>query len=110
MRGTNQHQQNILDGCRQILIDLSDDGVEFECRCMVADFRQTCDDVVEVSIGNMVDPFDPRKYIGIFEHLNSFLEDEGYTYWPAGTVYNDFDSRMKGFEGNHLFIRMKWVN
>lgn len=91
---TYENYSDIESECNYILIDLIDDGIEIDII--------TRENIIKFDFHGK---FIPYKYIETFDHLNSFLESEGYRYFSNGTFYETYEQRRKSFEdGNRLSL------
>ena len=75
-----------------ILIEISDEGINVNIR--------EGSEMLEITLGDYKKSFSLDRFIEILEHLNSFLEDNGYvynqSYWKSfGNLIDDLKKGRK---------------
>jgi hypothetical protein len=71
-----------------ILMEISDEGIDVNIR--------ERSEMLEITLGDYKKSFSLDKFIEILEHLNSFLEDNGYVYsQPYWHKFNNLIDNLK---------------
>jgi hypothetical protein len=123
--------EDIIEDCRSILLDLSDDDVkskiEYTTPTDATGYRylfgnqdrlDRIEGVIQLTIGDYTKgrAFDPGYYVEVLEHLNSYLNSNGYYYYSNGTNYSTWEekiesiNRFKGTSSGKLTLMdIYWV-
>jgi hypothetical protein len=105
---------DILENIEDIFMDMSDDGVEVnistsdKTRMHFITKPSIKSDIIEIVL---VGKFKPIDYIESFDHLDSYLESEGYRYFADGTYHHTYNARRESFcEGRLLsLLQIKYI-
>lgn len=103
--------EDIIEDCKSILLDLSDDDVKYSIEYQ-GYTRDKIEGVILLHIGDYTRgrAFDPGYYVEVLEHLNSYLNSNGYYYYSNGTNYSTWEekiesiNRFKGTSSGKLTI------
>jgi hypothetical protein len=99
----NHTDDELVYECRQILADVSDDGVTVNIEHKYKHPFLS----ITVTLGNR--KFDPEKYIDSFEHLNSYLNSKRYRYDSNGTAYTTWGKKINSFKEGNVLLLMQSV-
>jgi len=122
----NLSSEDIIDDCKHILLDMSDDYVKFDIKYQGHTKHlfghqgrlDKIEGVILLHIGDYTKgrAFDPGYYIETLEQLNSYLNSNGYNYFSNGTNYSTWKEKMdsierfKGTSGGKLTLMdIYWV-
>lgn len=92
----------IVSYLEDVLIDMTDDRLSVNIKqpsFTVRDREGNKNDLIEISISGK---FNPTKYINSFDHLNSYLESQGYTFYSNGTMYDNYLQKRNSISENRL--------
>jgi len=96
--------EDIIDDCKQILLDMSDDYVKFDINNDKLKYLWGSPkkplDAINLTIGDYPNgkSFDPGNYIDVIEQLNSYLNSNGYKYFSNGTHYTTWEEKIESIE------------
>lgn len=96
----NHFQSNINSEIEDIFFDMINyDRVKIEVNFKRNGLFVRNKDIINVNfISKPGKGFLPLNHIESFDHLNSFLESEGYVYFADGAVYKTYEDKRKSFE------------
>jgi len=105
---------DIIETIEDIFMDMSDDGVEVN---ISTSDRTWMHFITKPSIKSniikivLVGKFKPLDYIESFDHLDSYLESEGYRYFADGTYYHTYNARRESFYRGDLLslLEIKYI-
>lgn len=110
---------DILENIEDIFMDMSDDGVVVNIstsnRGWIHNYNVVLHNDTDIKAKIikivLVGKFKPIDYIESFDHLNSYLESEGYRYFADGTYYHTYNARRESFyDGNLLsLLEIKYI-
>jgi hypothetical protein len=103
---SNDVDVDIIETIEDIFMDMSGDyvvvNISTSDRGWIHTFDKS-DKKVKIIKIEFYGKFKPIDYIESFDHLDSYLESEGYRYFSDGTYYNTYNDRRKSFyDGNLL--------
>ena len=78
----------IVSYLKDVLIDMTDDNLTVEIRRPNINTIFHRKGLIEISISGS--RFEPIKYIDSFDHMNSYLEIQGYKFYNNGTMYDTY--------------------
>ena len=102
---SNVSNEDIINDCKDILLDMSDDDVKYNIEYQghtkhLFDHQDRLDKiegVIRLQIGDYSrgKSFDPGYYVKVLEHLNSYLNSNGYQYFSNGSPYSTWEEKME---------------
>ena len=101
------YSDDLVKYCEDILVDLIQDGVSIDVKKKnKTTYSEKEADIIRIIFNDKGrESFNPLKYIDSFDHLNSFLEANGYRYFPDGSYYETYEKRRKSFKkGDRLLL------
>lgn len=104
---TYENYSDLLVQCEDILVDLIQDGVSVDViKRNKTTYSEKEADIIRIIFNDKGrESFNPLKYIDSFDHLNSFLESNGYRYFSDGSYYETYGQRRESFqEGGRLLL------
>lgn len=110
---TYENYSDLLVQCEDILVDLIQDGVSVDViKRNKTTYSEKEADIIRIIFNDKGrGSFNPLKYIDSFDHLNSFLESNGYRYFPDGTYYETYGQRRESFKkgGRLLLLAIDYI-
>jgi hypothetical protein len=104
---------DIIETIEDIFMDMSDDGVEVNISTSDRGWihRYKRDIKAKIIKIVLVGKFKPLDYIESFDHLDSYLESEGYRYFADGTYYHTYNARRESFYRGDLLslLEIKYI-
>lgn len=97
--------EDIIRDCKDIFIDLIQEGIRIFVDVSLVSRNGETYELIDILIGNNRNSFDPKICIDPLIHLNSFLNEKGYSYFSNGTVFTTFKSKINNLnEGGRLLL------
>lgn len=102
--------EDIIEDCKSILLDMSDDDIKHTIyyKNLTKNYSDLhlfghqskldkIEGVIHLIIGDYSKgrAFDPGHYVEVLEHLNSYLNSNGYYYFSNGTHYSTWEEKME---------------
>jgi hypothetical protein len=103
------HDEYTLETIRDILLDMTDSGINVDIKTSIR--RQNNFEVKYIIKITFIGKLIPLRYIATFDHLNNFLEDEGWRYFPDGTCYGTYHERRESWKKDKLLslLEIKYI-
>jgi hypothetical protein len=100
----NYSKSDISSEIKDIFSDMIyDDNIEIDIRFKKDGWFLKNKDIIEINFivkkQGIKNALEPLNHIESFDHLNSFLESEGYVYFSNGSFYKTYQERIKSL--NH---------
>ena len=108
--------QDTLETIRDILLDMTDRRINVDIKTFYRrivphwtnDYTEEVQYIIAIVFKGI---FKPLDYIATFDHLNNFLEDEGWRYFPDGTCYGTYHERRESWKKDKLLslLEIKYI-
>jgi hypothetical protein len=96
-----ESKSDIINQLEDILMEISDEGIDVNIGERWSKLSQ--DNLLEITLGDYKKSFSLDRFIEVLEHLNSFLEDNGYVYSQA--YWEKFSNLMNDLKkGRKLLV------
>ncbi len=109
----NYSESDISSEIKDIFFSMiHDDNVEVSVKFKKNGFFVKNKDIIEinfVTVPGRGKSIDPLIHIESFDHLNSFLESEGYVYFSDGSCYNTYQERRKSFGHKLSLLSINYI-
>jgi hypothetical protein len=103
--------QDTLETISDILLDMTDRRINVDIKTSTRRKKSIRVEVQYIIAIVFRGKFKPSDYIATFDHLNNFLEDEGWRYFPDGTCYGTYHERRESFKKDNLLslLEIKYI-